>query len=101
MKKKESRRWTDKELEFLQENNNKMSIDEMTKALNRTRDSVLSRLRRHPDAVYIYREWSKDEEEYLIKNYDYSKIKELAKKLGRTEHSIWLRILKLKRKKSE
>ena len=98
MEKRESRRWTDKELEFLKENGEKMSIGEIAKALNRTRDSVSSRLRRHPDAVYLYREWSKDEEEYLKKNYDYSKIKEIAKRLGRTEHSIWLKILKLRRK---
>ena len=98
MKKRENRRWTDEELEFLKENNKKMPIDEMAKALNRTYDSVICRLRRHPDAVYLYREWSKDEEEYLKKNYDYSKIKEIAKRLGRTEHSIWLKILKLKRK---
>ncbi|MBL7069446.1 MAG: hypothetical protein ISS34_06270 [Candidatus Omnitrophica bacterium] len=92
------RPFSKKEVEFLIENKDRLTNEELAKMLNRTVDSVTHKLSREGLARESY-EWARDKDTFLKKNITKLSYRELAEKLGTTIPSIRARCKKLKIKK--
>lgn len=89
------RRWTKEEIDYLKQNYNKKSIDDMCSDLGRTKYSILKKAKRL-DLTKEINNWTKDELEFLISNWGKYNIKKIAKLLGRSIPSIKKKAFKLK-----
>jgi len=87
-----------KEVEFLRENKDRLTNEELAKSLNRTVDSVTHKLSREGLARESY-EWARDKDKFLKESINKLSYKELAEKLGTTAASVRARCKKLKIKK--
>jgi hypothetical protein len=83
--------WTAGETTYLCENYGKMSPQAIAKALNKSYDSVVSKIYRLRDSGEIAstnEAWSEEECEFLIKNNGAKSIQEEAAYLGRTPQAV-------------
>ena len=94
-----ARAWTDEEVEFLKENIDSMTYQQLANELKRTKNAVVGKC--HRDGIkkdkYKYirygekfnaKRWTEEEDEFLIKNNKTMTDKEIANHLGRTLSSI-------------
>ena len=86
--------WTEKEVNFLKENINKMTYAELARKLKKTPNSVAGKAyrdeikKKKTSKRWKARKWNKKEEDFLIENANKMTTEELADKLNRSYHSI-------------
>ncbi len=92
-------RWTEKEIEFLKDHYYALSIDELSKKLNREGTAIKTKACKLK--ITNSNEWSSEEINFLINNYQTKTNKELSELLqGRTKTAIDLKLNKLGLNKS-
>jgi len=92
-------RWTENEIKFLKDNYYSISLDEISKQLQRDKSAIKTKACKLK--ITNNNEWSDAEIEYLKNNYQTKTYKELSKELvGRTKTAIDLKINRLGLKKS-
>lgn len=87
--------WTPEETLFLVENYNKLSFDELTKYLGRSKTSITDKvhaLKVRSDMTNINKprpeSWTAADKDFLWDNYYSMSVDELSEKLGRSKHAI-------------
>ena len=82
--------WTKEELEYLNENYDKMSLKELSKGVGKAPSTVsLKLIKLGLDTKYKKEHyWTDEEIEYLLNNYSTSSMRALMKHLNKTESSI-------------
>lgn len=91
-------RWTKEETQYLIDNVELSSYDEISKVLNKTQISVSKKAHRLGYNKSPER-WTKEDDKFLIENYIHFDTDILAEKLNRTKNSILIRARQLKIKK--
>jgi hypothetical protein len=95
--------WTDKEVEFLKQNINKMSYTQLAKALGRSYASIrnkVSYLGLVKEVKFVIDVWDDKKIEFLKKHYLSMSYDELSKHLGISKRSIAKKLTQLGLKKS-
>ncbi len=90
--------FTEEEVNFLKENRDKLTNEELAEKLGRTLDSVTHKLSREGLARKSY-DWTEDKDVFLKNYIDILSYRELAEKLGTTIPSVRARCKKLDIKK--
>lgn len=96
-----SKKWTSDDIEFLKNNYDKLSTQEIADALNRTPTAVSKkRIMLGLEASNIIynkpdRNWTKKEIEFLRKNIENVSYKDIALRLNRTEKAVMVKATKL------
>lgn len=80
--------YTERELEYIKNNYNILTIKEISKVLNKTENSISNAARKLGLKKQIHKEWTKEENDFLIKNYESMTNTEMAKILKRTFNSV-------------
>lgn len=85
--------WTQEELEFLQDNYNKLSLEDLSRIMGWSESSIKHKAERND--IKSSRWWTEDEINYLKEHYKDQTYNQLAKHLGRTKTAVDLKINKL------
>lgn len=81
------KKWTDKEINFLEENYGKMPIDILIKELNRT-DDAIKRKASYLNLTNSKVEWKTSDDAFIKGNYKVMSYKEMAVVLGKSPSSL-------------
>lgn len=92
-----TRKWTQEEVDFLEQNYKKLPLPQLAKRINRTEIATAFKLAKDVfETVHKNRNFfTKEEEQFLKENYQDLSTKELANKLGRSANTINHKAMKL------
>lgn len=93
MPSKKENLWTDEEIKFLEKNISKMSYEDMSKVLERTKQAISQKASKLK--LSTRPRWTDEETKTLLELIEEKKIGYIAKKLGRTNEAIIQRLNKL------
>lgn len=90
------KRWTNEEVDFLKNNINKLSVEEIAKKLNKTVHSIRSKAYSlELSTESIRRKWTNEEIDYLKEKIGCMSMYAISKKLRRSINTIRIKCFKL------
>ncbi|GMC10398.1 hypothetical protein K5E_25370 [Enterococcus thailandicus] len=97
LKKRRPSSWTTVQDAFLEENLNKLPVEELVAQLGKSKSVIKKRCRelKLKDAYFLDHEWNEEQERLLIDSHGVMTISEVCKKIGRTYDSIRSKKVKL------
>ncbi len=97
LKKRRPSSWTTVQDAFLEENLNKLPVEELVEQLGKSKSVIKKRCRelKLKDAYFLDHEWNEEQERLLIDSHGVMTISEVCKKIGRTYDSIRSKKVKL------
>jgi len=85
--------WSDKDIDFLLDNHKKINIDELSRKLNRTKQSVYHKISRLD--INQTKRWKVSDVQFLRENYMAMSYKEMSNKLNKSEKSLTIKCHRL------
>ena len=80
--------YTNEELEYIKNNYDVMTIQQLSEKLNKTYNSISNAVRKLGIKKQIHKQWTEEENNFLKENYLYMTNEEMSKALKRTFNSI-------------
>lgn len=88
------KKWIQKEVQYLTDNWNKESLENIMEKLGRTEDSIVRKARRlglnvnKAEDEILKRRWKEEEDKYIVESYGASTVEEISQKLGRSVYAV-------------
>ncbi|EPY6472509.1 hypothetical protein ACWO4B_003206 [Clostridium sporogenes] len=90
-------KWSDSDIQFLKENVDILTYEEIGNSLNKTKAMVVKKTKKLKlKKKYIHqRKWTEEETKFLINNYKNMEYKEIAKKINRSYGGVCSKVKRM------